>query len=241
MTLPTVSVNQPPASLLLPLEPGEDPVMSIMTRNWPAPKSLIGQRLGIASTKREPTLGPPLGEWTVFHNGTDNEWVLRGSSGKTIYLLLGHLLGTVRVVDCAPIGEWDSFRTGIYEGDEGDYPGQSVIVNHAASGFSTSDNWQLVLDDGAVHDISDQLPYGDYTPGRWAWIFEDAKTTGERCPACRGTGRVLLTMTFKSKAYEGGSAQSDVAGPDLCPTCNGKGTCDPIPVKGSPRIWQWSP
>ena len=26
-----------------------------------------------------------------------------------------------------------------------------------------------------------------------------------------------------------------------CPTCNGKGTCQPIPVKGKQGIWEWTP
>jgi hypothetical protein len=34
-------------------------------------------------------------------------------------------------------------------------------------------------------DVTDQLPYGDFAPGRWAWILEDIRPLPEPVP-CRG-------------------------------------------------------
>lgn len=36
-----------------------------------------------------------------------------------------------------------------------------------------------------IRDISAQAPYGDFTPGRWAWILQDVRPLPEPIP-CRG-------------------------------------------------------
>ncbi len=54
MTLPVISLHQPWASLCLPLAPGEKAIKYIETRSWKPSAALIGERLGIASTKRIP-------------------------------------------------------------------------------------------------------------------------------------------------------------------------------------------
>src|SRR5690606_33860366 len=34
-------------------------------------------------------------------------------------------------------------------------------------------------------DVSDELPLGDYTPGRWAWLLDDVRPLAEPVP-CKG-------------------------------------------------------
>lgn len=77
--------------------------------------------------------------------------------------------------------------------------------------------------------IEDQRPYGDFTPGRWAWLLEDVKATTERCPACWGEGDDLNCNEHRYP--------SD----DVCCVCEAKGTCDPIPAKGKQGLWNWEP
>lgn len=77
------------------------------------------------------------------------------------------------------------------------------------------------------HD--DQLPYGDFQPGRWAWLLDDIQPTTERCPACWGRDADL-------RPDSGGRERLVV-----CQVCFGKAGCDPIPAKGRQGLWEWTP
>jgi hypothetical protein len=73
--------------------------------------------------------------------------------------------------------------------------------------------------------ISDQAPFGDFTPGRFAWLLEDVESTTERCPRCWGEGGW----------HEWTSATDTI--PHRCPTCDGGQFCAPVPMKGRQRLW----
>jgi len=143
--------------------------------------------------------------------------------GTAILLPLGALVATATVVDICPIGGPTSFRTGTFEGDKGDFPGQAVLVHHPDLGHGES----LVIDspDAGTRDVSDQLPFGDFTPGRVGWLLYDRKPTTERCPACWGSG-VL---------YDLGTGLRVVC------VCGDAGRCDPIPMPGQRGLWKWTP
>ena len=70
---------------------------------------------------------------------------------------------------------------------------------------------------GPAVDLTDQRPYGDFEPGRYAWLLDDIKSTTERCPACWGLDGVVC---FRCMGYRG---------------------CDPIPAKGKQGLWTWGP
>lgn len=78
-------------------------------------------------------------------------------------------------------------------------------------------------------NVSDQRPYGDFTPGRYAWLLGDVKPTTERCPACWGSGQF--------DHHERGT----LAHLCSCRTCDGTGSCPPGPAKGARRLWEWAP
>lgn len=59
-------------------------------------------------------------------------------------------------------------------------------------------------------------PVGDF-----AWLLEDVMSVQERCPACWG-------------------AEDPVFG-WVCPVCKGANKCEPIPIRGHQRIWNWEP
>lgn len=86
-------------------------------------------------------------------------------------------------------------------------------------------------DDEAPFDaprmVSDQLPFGDFSPGRFAWILDDVKPTTERCPACWGRGW--------DKNRRGAVAFPG----DECATCRGSGGCAPVPARGKQGLWNW--
>ncbi len=87
---------------------------------------------------------------------------------------------------------------------------------------------RLMGGDPVLVDIIAQDPFGDFTPGRFAWLLEDVKPTSERCPACWGDGL-------------GGSPYA--VGDDFapCPACNGARVCGPVPAKGKQGLWEWTP
>jgi hypothetical protein len=100
--------------------------------------------------------------------------------------------------------------------------------------WATEPGWRTdVLRSGVDHVEhvyvgEDQRPYGDFAPGRYAWLLSDVKPTTERCPACWGNG----WRTYAS---------------EMCDTCtpaggySGTGRCAPVPAKGQLGLWKWMP
>ncbi len=66
--------------------------------------------------------------------------------------------------------------------------------------------------------------------GRWAWMLGDIKPTTERCPACWGVG-------LSGFSLPPGAPMSVLR----CRTCEGVGTCAPVPAKGRQKVWRWTP
>jgi activating signal cointegrator 1 len=98
---------------------------------------------------------------------------------------LGCVVATATLMDVAPIGGPYSFRTGVVEGDEGDYPGQAVLVRREAMFSWDPPRGTLMLDDPkmGVVDVSCELPFGDYSEARYGWIFADVERLPEPIPA----------------------------------------------------------
>jgi len=236
MTMPAISLHQPWASLLTTRQlcdckyPENDPhaercntrsmVKRFETRSWPCPPALIGQRIVFHATKQIPANELEVGEYACW-NTTDGRSMLAETIGQDGYtgepiadlfgewLPLGAIVGSGRVVACYPIVGW------------GEWP---------VDGYSI---WQvnpdlLVIAFGpyVMADITSQAPYGDFSPGRYAWLIEDAAPTTERCPWCWGRGWISAPRNLGADPY--------------CTACKGFGRCDPIPARGHQRIWSWN-
>ncbi len=87
------------------------------------------------------------------------------------------------------------------------------------------------LPNSCGNDITDQAPYGEFAPGRWAWMLDDIKPTTERCPWCGGDGH---------------DPEGEMG--EMCEVCSHAGTkyedrgrCAPIPAKGRQKVWGWTP
>jgi hypothetical protein len=96
---------------------------------------------------------------------------------------LGAVVAVVNLVDVVPIGGPTSSSTGIFEGEEPATAGMDVVVHHPSLG-----DWApelLVLDrwNGPTENIDHELPWGDFTPGRWAWLPDDIRKLDEPIPA----------------------------------------------------------
>lgn len=230
--LPTLTIHQPYASLIVL------GVKTIETRSWAAPEALIGRYIGIhAAAKRPPVhwhhraddeLPPAIDlvamsscwEWTEnvhdYTSGGAYRWV-----GP-----LGALVATARLDDCVPmVGE---------DGDLFEHEPPCLEVRSPGSVNAGLWLWNDPADD-EIADVSDQRPYGDFEPGRWAWFLSDIAPTTERCPWCMGAGML-------------GPESQRVGFRVTCPVCcpddgytHITGSCDPIPARGRQRVWYWTP
>lgn len=213
--IPVLSIHQPYASLIT------SGVKRWETRSWSCPARYVGRRIAIAATVKRPrdywcradrhpefpaTLDP-------FYNHDDHVDIQESSDGEWFRYRwagpLGCILGTVVVARSLPI-TWCS--------DTGPEHicrwGSSTLLHHLP----------LTCDPPTEQDISDQLPYGYWVTGEWAWELTDPQPSTERCPWC---------------LVHPASDSGPLAPASDCPVCDGTGHCDPIPVKGRQGIWRW--
>lgn len=139
----------------------------------------------------------------------------------------GAVVASCVLTDCVQIGGWDEFI-----GDE-HFTEHDGELTHAVP---TDEGWALL-------DSTDQLPFGDFTPGRYAWLLDDVKPTTERCPRCWGSGWIHRPLET------GGEGEHRW----LCPACTvrdedgyaeiGRGFCEPVPARGHQGLWTlaWEP
>ncbi|HET7325996.1 MAG TPA: hypothetical protein VFJ14_01785 [Nocardioidaceae bacterium] len=217
--LPTLTLWQPWASLTV------CGAKTIDTRSW---RTNFRGPIAIHAAKRPIVLGrDPLwyGDYYVAQGGT---W-LHNASGYDAPMPFGAIVATARLVDCVPIYHLMQL---LHEDFEAEWPN----VQRNGDGLALSPGT------GAGTDISDQLPYGDFRPGRWAWLLEDVQPTTERCPACWGS---MTDPDSDGDRYYGVVEPGSRA---PCPVCvsaenNGYpvGCCAPIPATGKPGLWEWRP
>jgi hypothetical protein len=192
--MPAVSLWQPWASLIAV------GAKTIETRSWPAPKGLIGQRIAIhaaKTTKGFDTLpgdceGNAEGGWRYGYIGDfQAAYCFRSGEGtrgdayihrleppelaevNPIDIPLGAVVATARLDACLPMvwrDDWPDARTW--------QDGPAVEVH--ASGL------QLWPEQGVTdraRDVTDQLEYGDFAAGRWAWLLSGIEALDESTPA----------------------------------------------------------
>lgn len=136
----------------------------------------------------------------------------------------GKVIGSAAITDCLQVNPPGNEPETVADVDQ--EPHDRFLCRHIGDSGLT---WYEFGDGGRrpatrCDDVTDQMPYGDFTPGRWGLLLADAKPVEERCPVCCGTG---------STAVPGGGTQ--------CVVCDGRGACDPIPAKGQQSVpWEWS-
>lgn len=214
--IPVLSIHQPYASLIVA------GVKRWETRSWPCPAKYVGRRIAIAATAKRPK-----DYW--HHVDRDPQFP------ETLAPFYD--LGVYVDIDESSDGEWWRYR---WAGPLGCIVGTVVVARSLPIARCSDTGPEHVccpVGGGLLHhlplstrgrprrDISDQQPYGHWKPGGWAWELTGPQLTTERCPWCDGRGFVKLGPMLR--------------GGPLCPVCNGKGRCDPIPVKGRQRVWPW--
>jgi len=213
-----LSLHQPWASLVAL------GVKGIEMRSW---STKYRGRLLIHAAKRNPTKGSDVGGWMVHERtrpgglpSDERFWLSspdqRGCSVAHLLidtvprpLPLGAVVASGVLTDCVPMAvghpeerPWHGVSI---------YPGGDLFVNH------WNEHGQ-----GGGYEVTDQAPFGDFSPGRFAWLLGDVKPTTERCPRC------WVTRTQADDGYPYGPR---------CSTCEWSGACEPVPMRGRQQLW----
>lgn len=204
--LKCLSLWQPWASLVAELEKW------IETRHW---STAYRGRLGIHAARRRPRPGFSAERgWAtgygrlVYADHVDESFTLtRIGTNDTKRMPLGALVATCTLTDVVPIVD---VMTGA--GPEDHDASRLAVYDLPEGGLELVDRHKGMDDVTRMRDIADQRPFGDFTPGRYAWLLGDVQPTSKRCPVCWGDG------------------DDPTGGP--CPVCVGRGICDPVPVLG---------
>ena len=208
-------------------------VQTIITDKRRAPQALIGQTIAIHAGKHKPHPGDRFGEGWIgrsrltWPDRMDETFTWGNAQRGAVVLPLGAIVATATLADCVPMV--DGWRWQAPDTDSRALLLFDPPYEGEASSLRTS--W------GEYTATDSQLPYGDFRPGRWAWLLTDVKPTTERCPACMGTGQGDAEQGW----YFNGCLE-----PGSVPPCDydddlGSGTCPPIPAKGKPGLWEWQP
>lgn len=147
-----LTIRQPWASLI------SLGVKRIETRSWST--SFRGP-LAIHAGKAKPSRDlVRMGQWLTRWDYGEGRYAMSDGLGKWVALPLGAVVAVCDLIDVVPIVPGDQCP---------DYP-------HVA-GSRTGDRLVLcgrnVVRAGQI--ITDQIPFGDFTPGRFAWILDNVR------------------------------------------------------------------
>lgn len=181
-------------------------VKSIETRSWST--QYRGPLAIHAGAKR--LTGAVVGEWKTFYDRIDAEFIMEHYGTAESFLApLGAIVATCTLVDVVPIHEWlcdcanrqavpyllravgglGSEVLGLYRPD-----GLAISVTN---GTQDEHPWVASLPDPWSHRESEQLPYGDFRCGRYAWLLADVVPVDPPVPFKGGQG---LTKTWEPVA-----------------------------------------
>jgi hypothetical protein len=147
--------------------PPNGPMRPDGVRGMPGLAIEPGERIAIVASVNRPVGVRELGEWVMFHGGGLVPCMAVAS--EPIPTPLGVVVCTAVVAEALPIvAETGEHDDEIYLTTNGFLYRQTV----------TGDPW--VASNVQQTDISDQLPYGDWRPGRWAWRLTDAEPVQSR-------------------------------------------------------------
>ena len=142
-------------------------VQTIHTSTRTAPSSAVGERIAIHAGTQVLNLTQARAGWEKFH--VDQYLATKGQRyALELFdpLPLGAVVATARLTACLPI----------VDGAEDPVP----RIDFTDDGTV----WEVTTD--GHNAITDQLPFGDFSPGQWAWMLDDVQPLDEPVPA---TGR----------------------------------------------------
>lgn len=205
-------------------------VKTIETRGWGTThRGRIAIHAGMKAAPYPLDLSP--GVFTVGARGVPSALYVDDGGAPmrcTHAMHLGAIVATANLIDCVPIVDYKAPTP-----RSGPLDSLNVPACLDVHGGTLTYWWHH---DGGFRDVTDQWHYGDFRPGWWAWLLDDIEPTTERCPACWGEEEVRCVV---HSAMDEACAICWIGQP--CPTCEGDGSCPPIPAKGKRGVWEWTP
>lgn len=167
-----ITLHQPWASLMA------EGIKWIETRGRAHPwSSAVGDTIAIHAAVRTPTEAK-VGRYQVW-NESGYVWWLDGREGNphlddVIALRFGAVLATARLTAVVPIvdGDYHGADRYVYDGQ----PSGNLVLFEKTEPPHVGGYWRNT-------DVTDQRPYGDFTPGRFALLFDDVVKLEEPVPA----------------------------------------------------------
>lgn len=158
-----LTLHQPWASLIAV------GVKTIETRSWSTP---YRGPLAIHAGKATPPVrgpGSEVGGWNVWRDPHNGSFSMRFYDAPAVYtvcrLPLGAVVAVADLVDVVPIIDGSIGWT-----DDSDTPPAAVVVSW--------DSHAMLVDTRETvpfPDITEQLPFGDFAHGRFAWMLENVR------------------------------------------------------------------
>lgn len=143
------------------------------TRSKPCPPSIIGQRIAIHQAVERPKDGVIVGEWVIYCSPTGPQTMMieNKPAGTWVDLPLGAVVGTAVIARSLPIvgTTREAARGGVI----------FRLTTPRSDGLCDCPGPTAAQD----RDITDQLPYGDWQPGRHAYELVDVEVFNEPTPA----------------------------------------------------------
>ena len=153
-------------------------IKTIETRSW---ATRHRGRVVVHAAKKLPT-PRVIGDWEVHRPGRrEHYWRVRPTDAPWPQppLPLGAVVATATIVDVLPMAMYVRSVDGERAHDN--------VLSIDRSIFDDRPTLLSVPDtDGGWRDVSDQLPYGDFEDGRFAWMLEDIQMV---TPAIHTNGR----------------------------------------------------
>jgi len=165
-----LTIRQPWASLI------SLGVKRIETRSWST--SFRGP-LAIHAGKAKPSRDlVRMGQWLTRWDYGEGRYAMSDGLGKWVALPLGAVVAVCDLIDVVPIVD-DPHACNCLD----------VRVGHPEAGMAVRLDGPLVdptypptYEPERITDVADQLPFGDFTPGRYAWLLDNVRPLDHPVP-----------------------------------------------------------
>lgn len=216
-------------------------------RGLPGCSLVRGERIAIVAGAQRPKEPTVVGDYHVYNDNTSRSWLLDADETWSRPLPLGAVVCTVVVDDALPIVPCEPYDHPITRRDGNcaaradwlrEWGGPRLRLGYIGTGGLDGGPW-LVFGLGDSADASpmrDQLPLGDYEPGRWGWLLSDPQPPRAWCP---GSGRRMAAHNSTPRYSCAVCGQRYLAlAPGDATAPDHRVPCDPIPCKGRQGVFE---
>ena len=185
----------------------------------------------VASAQRPKVVATEYGGWWTWGErgvGKQRPYTLVAPDGGTTELPFGKVVCTVVVDDALPIvrPQWEGLAL----------PPRLKIYEERPPWESKKRTVMWSVDGVRGRNFTDQLPLGDFTPGRWGWLLSDPQPPRAWCP---GSGRRMAAHNSTPRYSCAVCGQRYLAlAPGDATAPDHRVPCDPIPCKGRQGVFE---